>query len=64
MSEELTEEFMQELRNCSDSELRDRIRSHAIELRRLDADIAIVGAEIERRRARGRLTEISNDSSI
>jgi hypothetical protein len=44
------EELMEELRGCSDADLDGRVRALELERRRVDAELALAAAEVDRRR--------------
>jgi Domain of unknown function (DUF222) len=49
--DELAKELVEELMECSDSGLDDRVRALELERRRLDAELAVTVGEIDRRRS-------------
>ena len=51
MSEVSVEQLVEELMECSDSDLDDRARTLELERRRIDAELAITFGEIDRRRS-------------
>ena len=51
MSEAVVEELVEELMECSDSDLDDRLRSLELERRRIEAELAVTAGEIDRRRS-------------
>jgi hypothetical protein len=42
---------VEKLRECSDSELDEHVRTSALELRRVEAELAITVGELDRRRS-------------
>ena len=51
MSEVSAEELVEELMECSDSDLDDRVRTLELERRRIEAELALTVGEIDRRRS-------------